>query len=270
MSHSEHKKKINATFDTVSGGYDSPALRFFAKSSEWMISGMDLKGGENVLDVATGTGHAALAAARELKDGSVTGIDISDGMLRRAREKADKLGLRNVSFKRCDIEDMGFADGYFDAVCCAFGIFFLPDMESGLKCISKALKPRGKIYLTSFREGLMEPLRGTLLEGLKKYGVEPAPLSWMRLDTPEKIKGLLQNTSYQNIFVKSRQLGYYLGDVDEWWDVLWNSGYRELLSRLSPEDLRRFRDDHLREVNTAADGDGIWLNVQVLLAVAEK
>jgi hypothetical protein len=52
----------------------------------------------------------------------------------------------------------------------------------------------------------------------------------------------------------------------EWREVLWNSGYRGLLSQLPGEDLKRFMNDHLQEVDSLADKDGIWLEVEVLFA----
>ena len=268
MNNEEHKQKVMASFDMASEGYDCPSLRFFVESASWLIKNMQLKGNENLLDIATGTGNVAIAAARELRNGNVTGIDLSEKMLQRAALKAHEMNLRNVTFKRCDIEDMGFENNIFDTACCAFGMFFLPDMDNGLKCISKALKPGGKLAITSFAPSLMQPLRGMLLDGIKRYGVEPPSLSWMRLDTPDKINTLLSRSGFLNIQVQSKQMGYYLKDSLQWQDVLWNSGYRGLLSQLSGEDLNQFLNEHLRAVDSVSDENGIWLEVEVLLATA--
>ena len=210
MNNGEHKQKVIASFDSASEGYDCPGLRFFVESASWMINNLELKGNENLLDIATGTGHVAITAARKLGSGKVTGIDLSERMLRKAVSKATKSNLQNVTFRHCDIEDMGFANNTFDAACCAFGLFFLPDMENGLRCISKVLKPGGTLAITSFTPSLMKPLRGMFLEGIKRYGVEPTPLSWMRLDSPDKINDLLSRAGFVNIQIKSKQMGYYL------------------------------------------------------------
>jgi len=71
---------LKETFDTVSSGYDGGALRFFPQSAQSMASLLDLRGDEDVLDVACGTGHASLAVARMLPNGRVTGVDFSAGM----------------------------------------------------------------------------------------------------------------------------------------------------------------------------------------------
>jgi len=268
MNIDEQKQKVMASFDMASEGYDCPSLRFFVESASWLIKNMKLRGDENLLDIATGTGNVAIAAARELRNGKVTGIDLSEKMLQKAVDKAHEMSLRNVTFKRCDIEAMGFDDNAFDVACCAFGLFFLPNMENGLKCISKVLKPGGKLAMTSFRPSLMMPLRKMLIDRIKGYGVEEPKLSWMLLDSPDKISALMSGRGFVNIQIEAKQMGYYLKNSLEWRDVLWNSGYRGLLSQLSEEDLKRFLSEHLKEVDGIADENGIWLEVEVLLATA--
>ncbi len=269
MSGSGHIEKVVSVFDRASEGYDLPALRFFADSARHMVSDMRLQGREVLLDAATGTGHVALAAARALPNGRVTGIDISDGMLRRARAKADRMGLGNISFERRDIEDTGFPERSFDIASCAFGLFFLPDMQSGLCGIFRVIKPGGTLHVTSFRSGLMEPMRGMLLARLKKLGVEPPEFS-SRLDTPEKIAALLASSGCGNIDIRSRELGYYIKDGLEWLDILRNTAFGGPLNRLSEDDRERLIDEHLKEVDSLREKDGIRLNIEVLFAQAEK
>lgn len=268
MNNDERKQKIKVAFDMASEGYDCPSLNFFVESALWLLKNMHLHGDENLLDIATGTGHVAIAAAQELSKGNVTGIDLSEKMLQMAMNKAREINLRNVTFKHCDIEDMGFDDNVFDAACCAFGLFFLPDMENGLKCISKVLKPGGKLAITSFTSSLMMPLRKMFIDRIKAYGIEESKLSWMLLDSPDKINALMSSTGYQDIHIQSKNMGYYLKNSQAWWDVLWNSGYRGLLGRLSKEELGRFINEHLKEVDSVADENGIWLEVEVLMATA--
>ncbi len=269
MSRSGHREKLASVFDRAAEGYDLPALRFFADSARHMVSDMRLGGKENLLDAATGTGHVALAAAKALPEGRVTGIDISDGMLERARAKADRLSLANIFFERRDIEDTGFPDNTFDIASCAFGIFFLPDMEGGLSHILRVVKPGGGIYLTSFRSGLMEPMRGMLLARLKKLGVEPPEFS-SRLDAPEKIAALLAAVGCGNIDVRSRQIGYCIKDAEEWLDVLLNTAFGGPLNRLPEDDRERLIDEHLKEVDSLREKGGIRLDIEVLFAQAHK
>ena len=270
MDNDEHKQKTMAAFDLASEGYDCSGLRFFADSAAHLIKKMRLKGNERLLDIATGTGNVALAAARLLPGGFVNGIDLSGKMLRRAQLKASSMGLLNVNFKRADIEAMDFGENTFDAASCAFGLFFLPDMGNGLKCVSRVLKPGGKFAMTSFKPSLWMPLRGMFLDRLKGYGIEPPLWSWARLDSPDKISDLLSGAGYRNIDIEPLQMGYYLKDANEYWQALWNTGQRGQLSRLSETDLKKFKNEHLLEVEGTANDKGIWLEVEVLFATARK
>ncbi len=78
----------------------------------------------------------------------------------------------------------------------------------------------------------------------------------------------MSSACFENINIQSKQLGYYLKDGNEWWNVIWNSGYRGLLSRLSDKELTQFKNEHLLEANDVKDEKGIWLEVDVLFATA--
>jgi hypothetical protein len=62
----------------------------------------------------------------------------------------------------------------------------------------------------------------------------------------------LPDAGLENIEVFSEQLGYQLKDANEWWDVVWNSGFRGPVSQLSPEQLEQFKQEHLAEVDKLA------------------
>ena len=128
MDEQQRKAALKETFDTVSGGYDGVALRFFSQSAQSMVSLLDLRGDEHALDVACGTGHASLAVARMLPNGRVTGVDFSAGMLDQARSKAALRGIGNIEFLERDMTALGFPAESFDVALCAFGIFFVDDM----------------------------------------------------------------------------------------------------------------------------------------------
>lgn len=88
MNEAQIKAMLKETFDNVSEGYDCKALRFFPESARQLAASLNLDGGEHVLDVATGSGHAALSLAAMLPQGGVTGVDFSSGTLAQARRKA--------------------------------------------------------------------------------------------------------------------------------------------------------------------------------------
>jgi hypothetical protein len=93
---------------------------------------------------------------------------------------------------------------------------------------------------------------------------------WKRISTEDKCASLLGSAGVTEIQVVKKDIGYYLGNPDEWWDVIWNGGFRRYLNRLSTHDLAEFRTEHLAEVGKAATENGIRLDVKVLYAVGIK
>src|SRR6185503_16136309 len=94
--------------------------------AERLVDAADLRAGWSVLDVATGSGNAAIAAAR--LGCRATGSDYVPGLLDRGRERARAERLE-VEFVEADAENLPFADASFDAVTSVYGTMFAPDHE---------------------------------------------------------------------------------------------------------------------------------------------
>jgi ubiquinone/menaquinone biosynthesis C-methylase UbiE len=262
---------LKETFDTVSSGYDGGALRFFARSAQSMVSLLELCGNEHALDVACGTGHASLALARMVPGGRVTGVDFSPGMLDQARSKAAAQGMPNVDFLERDMTALGFPANSFDVAVCAFGIFFVDDMERQLAHITSVVKPGGKVMVSSFQEDhYFHPLRAMMLARLGSYAVASPPPNWKRVGNEGACSDLFKRAGLTNTRVESRNFGYYFDCAERWWDVVWNAGFRRLVSQLPRDDRERFRREHLEEIEALTTKDGIWLDVGVLHTVGTK
>lgn len=270
MTEQDRSSKIKQTFNTVADGYDKPALRFFAESANQLATRLSLMGDERLLDVATGTGSNALVLARHLPAGRVTGIDFSEGMLAQARAKANLASIQNVDFVEMDMQRLTFPDNEFDVATCAFGIFFVEDMDGQLRQISSKVKTGGKIATTSFYDNAFLPLSDIFVGRLARYGVEAPQLSWKRIATEEKLTTLFENAGLSDIAIHRKNVGYYLRNADEWWDLVWNGGFRGLVNQLSPQQLEKFKEEHLAEIQGLATSEGIWLDVEVLYAIGLK
>jgi ubiquinone/menaquinone biosynthesis C-methylase UbiE len=262
--------RLRETFDVASAGYDSPALRFFDHAADQLADRMMLSGHEHILDVACGTGKVSLACAARLAKGKVTGVDLSEGMLERAREKAVLQQLGNLDFLCAELHSMDFGSDAFDGACCGFGVFFLPDMEAALKAIAQPVRAGGLIGISSFTGEVMEPLSTAFIERIQGYGVEIPALSWKRLDDVAKHHALYAAAGIMQVNTQAVQVGYHLAGFDEWWDILWFSGFRGMLNQLSALDLERFRQEHRTEIEQYVTDQGIWLNVEILISVGHK
>jgi len=134
-----------------------------------------LSSGQDVLDVGTGTGSAALAAARTVgRNSSVTGIDLADGMLAIAKRKARAEGLDNLHFEKMNAESLDFADGSFDAVISNLGIpaYCYPQTISE---VFRVLRNGGKLCFAEVTR--TSPSWSLFSKALLKYRVQNPPLA---------------------------------------------------------------------------------------------
>ncbi len=265
MEQDELKAKIRQTFDTVCEGYDCRSLRFFNRAAAHLPEVFAFNGDEQLLDVAAGTGIPALVCAAELPQGSVTAVDFSSGMLAQAEAKAAAAGVGNIAFRQMDMTAMPLPEGSFDAANCSFGIFFVEEMVGTLRHIASRVKPGGAVVTTHFIEGSFEPLSELFREQVVRYGIEPPPLGWMRLGSEELNRRLYEEAGLKNIETFRFDVGYRFDRAEQWWEVIWNAGYRSLISGLDEETLARFKAEHLEQVARLDEGDGIPFHIEVVI-----
>lgn len=117
----------------------------FQLMSEQLCEAVDLRPGEKVLDVAGGTGNAAIAAARRWC--KVTGTDLIPYMVEAAKARAKAEGLA-VDFRVADAHNLPFADGEFDVVLSAIGVMFAPNQDKAASELLRVCRPGGRIGLT--------------------------------------------------------------------------------------------------------------------------
>jgi SAM-dependent methyltransferase len=130
----------------VSGDYAAVAARIVL-IAERLVDTADLQAGMRVLDVAAGSGNAALAAAR--CGCEVTGIDYVPELLERGQVRAAAEGLA-VQFMEGDAENLPFPDGSFDAVLSCLGVMFTPNQERAAAELLRVCRPGGTIALANW------------------------------------------------------------------------------------------------------------------------
>ncbi len=270
MDQQKNKAFFKKTFNTVADGYDNPAMRFFPESAQRIANYLNLRGDEQVLDVATGTGCAALTLAQELPGVQVTGIDFSTGMLAQATEKKEQAKLENVTFVEMDMQAIDFPDQYFDAAVSAFSIFFVEDMEKQLAHVAARVKPGGQVITTTFYDFSFSPLVGLFMQRLEQYGVEPPSLAWKKVATEEQCLALFHDAGLPVAQCHRVDCGYYLDNADDWWHIIWNGGFRGVVNQLEPDALERFQKEHSAEIQALASKQGIWLEMGVLYTVGVR
>jgi SAM-dependent methyltransferase len=109
--------------------------------------------GEQVLDVACGTGVVTIAAAQAVgARGRVVGVDLSGRMVEAATQRARAERLAHASFARMDAEQLALPDAGFDLALCALGLMYLPDPHAALCELRRVLRPGGRAALAVWGE----------------------------------------------------------------------------------------------------------------------
>jgi SAM-dependent methyltransferase len=136
----------------------------------------DLQAGWRVLDVATGSGNAALAAAR--CGCEVVGVDYVPALLERGRRRAEAEGLE-VELLEADAEDLPFPDGSFDAVLSAFGSMFAPNHARAVDELTRVCRPGGRIGLATWTpDGFIGEMLKTVAAHVPPVPGVASPLLW--------------------------------------------------------------------------------------------
>lgn len=265
----KQKQKIAETFNLVAEGYDS--LRFVRHTADRLVELAELQPGEHVLDVATGTGHVALAAARLVgPQGSVVGIDLATDMLAKACQHVSESGLENIELCQGDAQKLRLESRRFDVVICASSLFLMPDPLAALKEWWRVLKPCGRVLVSNFGENFLEPMATIFEDQLRACGLVLSPNTIRKaLSKPEDNYRLLIDADYERVAVWTEQLGYYL-TPEEYWEEVSNSMSRRQLERLPADKIEIFKAEHLAAVNRYAGMQGIWQDVPVIFATARK
>ncbi len=138
-----------------------PAL--FAQWVEPVLRAAALRPADRVLDVATGTGVVARAAAEHVSE-RVTGVDLNPAMLDVARRMA-----ADLEWRQGDVASLPFDDESFDVVTCQAALFFVPDPTAALREMRRVTRPGGRVVVQSFAALAAQPAYGPWVEMVARH-----------------------------------------------------------------------------------------------------
>jgi SAM-dependent methyltransferase len=156
--------------------------------SEQLVEALDIVPGERVLDVACGSGNAAIAAAR-CAWGNTVGVDFVPSLLERGRERAAAERL-DVEFVEGDAAELPFGDAEFDVVTSVFGAMFAPEHERAAAELLRVCKPGGRIGMANW---VPDSGVGKMFMTVAKHAPPPpgveSPLLWGTEDHLREVFG---------------------------------------------------------------------------------
>lgn len=152
----EKTKKVSEVFHSVASKYDlmNDVLSLGAHRywKHFAIAKSHVRPGQQVLDVASGTGDLAYLFAKKIgADGLVVLSDINSSMLKIGRDRMLDKGLtKQLQFVQADAEQLPFPDNSFDCVTMSFGLRNCTDKDAVLRSILRVLKPGGQLLVLEF------------------------------------------------------------------------------------------------------------------------
>lgn len=181
-----YKEYTRTTWNESAPHYD-PVERQLDLYNAALLRHAAARPGERVLDVATGAGQPALSLAPLVGPrGRVLGIDLSEAMIERARERAKRASVANASFEVMDAERLRLEDESVDLVTSRFGLQIVTDPDLMLAEALRVLRPGGRIALSVWASGERCPIMHTIL-GPMLEEAEPDETGY--LPTPYEMGG---------------------------------------------------------------------------------
>jgi SAM-dependent methyltransferase len=232
--------------------------------------------GERVLDLGCGCGASSLELARRVAPGGrVLGLDLSEPMLARARERAAAAGLANLDFRSADVQSVSLEAGAFDAAFSRFGVMFFADPVAAFRNVRGALRAGGRLAFACWRPvkenaWVLVPMAAAApLLTLPPPPPEGAPGPFAFGDAA-RVRSILEAAGFEAIAIEPVDLTMTPGggDPDEAADTFLNVGplasaLREMNAGASLRDrvraaVRESFGSHLRDGRVEL-GSAIWL-----------
>lgn len=189
------REKNRKWFDRWSATYDQFLLRrLMWYWQDLAIAELPITS-KNILEVACGTGVGLKKVAKKFPHAKISGIDLSRGMLKKAREQ-----LKNCDNIRLSLSDVGslpYKDNHFDAIFCTESFHHFPDPHDALKEISRVTKPKGRVIVVDVN---ISPLfLGNLL-----FRVEPG---FVRMYSKKEFTKLFEQAGLR--VIKQKRVGLF-------------------------------------------------------------
>jgi arsenite methyltransferase len=264
----DYKRRLAASFDRRSS-YDDDFTR---RRALRLVELAELKRGQTVLDLATGTAIVAIAAATSVgPEGRVVGADISAGMLDQARRKLAEKGLHNVELIEADVESLDFEPETFAAILCSSSLMWMTNIPAVLRGCRRLLKTGGLLAFSCYSEtSFTIPI---VVRVCAQFGIS-LPNCNEPLGTPEKCRALLREAGFETAEIRTELFGHYLSPAEakrQWkGDTNWIDPRGNPLTDLSPERLREIRAAHDAEIDRLSTDEGFPHEITMFFVSARK
>jgi ubiquinone/menaquinone biosynthesis C-methylase UbiE len=258
-------------WDRAADCYEQRWQAQVAPAHELMLELAALRPGEQVLDVACGTGLVTRQAAAAVGTaGTVVGTDLSGEMVEAASRGTRLRGLAQMRFERADAEDLPFPDRSFDVALCGLGLMYVPDPILALQEMRRALRPWGRaaVAVWGARQacGWAEifPIIDT------RVASDVCPM-FFHLGTRDTLARAFAVAGFVDVELERISTTLHYASADEALEAVFRGGPVALAySRFDAATRAAVHFEYLASIAAHADGDGYQIPGEFVVAAARS
>ncbi len=238
-----------------------------------MATAAEIGAGQRVLDVGCGIGDPTLqVAVLTGPHGRVLGIDLAEGMIDIARERAAALGLAHVEFRVADVATIPLVEESFDAVIGRWSLIYVDDVPGVLARLRTALVPGGRIAVSAWAPPEANPWFTVPLEALGRIRplppADPDVPGVFHLSADGALARALVQAGFQSVDQERVVLSQLAHDAGEFWGMMTDMAgpLAPLVAGLSAEERARAAADVAAGLERFRSGDVLRVPAQAQLA----
>lgn len=263
--------KVSATFGLIGPKY----WNFFGNR---LVELADIKEGAQVLDIGSGRGASLFPAAKKAgTHGYVTGIDLSEGMVRETLADIGSQRVHNATIIQMDAERLNFNNSYFDNILCGFALGALLQSDNKLNGVLRVLKNDGQVGFSVW--GVQEDNKWLVALGNKHLNIDP-PTTKNKNDFNDPdfnvcdwVSTILTEAGFKNIETYAEIENVIYKNEEEWWKEMWSNGVRytlEKLKNMGNDKVENFKSEAFEGLQKYKQDNGIFFKRSVVYAFGRK
>ena len=257
-------------WDRAATAYDQAWSRQLRPSQDLLLELADLDQGEEVVEVACGSGLVAQRIASLVgPSGKVVATDLSGRMLDQARNLLAESGADHVTFRRLDAESLELPDAAFDASLCSLGLMYVPDPPAALREMGRVLRPGGRAVVGVWGErgacGWAEVF--PIVDARVNTAVCPL---FFQLGTGDNLARRMEEAGFRNLEVERIKAVIEYDSPEEAVEAAFVAGPVAMAYSRFDEDTRaQLHQEYLASIAPYAEADGFRVPGEFVLARGE-
>ena len=246
----DYKKRNMSVWNEVAPRYHkrwATAKKGPFQSTKKLVELIDVKKGDHILDVASGTGVVTKLLKQKVgKSGFVVGADTATTAIKVAKKWNKKSS--NLLFVNADAENFSFKEK-FDIITCQYALFFFPNSQKALKNMKNSLKESGKLGISVHGHPDRVPYFDCIFEAVTQFVpnyVPPGTPDFDRFGTKKALRDEIKKAGFRKITVNDYNFPYSPGTFDQYWSNYLRYVAKPIKEKL--DSLERSKRKELKEM----------------------